>query len=279
MHRAGRSARSGAQRVGWVGRGTWSRLPPPLPCSPPRIAWSSDRRWRSEARAVLSGRSGLAEDAEAVDPRSGVRARRRRAGSRLDHSAAVVAERRREGAQPGRGVLHRGAAGDGVRRRRQLSPGLGRRGAGVRVAEGRAHHPRRLQGQRLDFVGGRTAPARAHRKPDPEVHAGRQVPVPGRPPRQEQGQPRHRELQQRRRHLRLSEDERSVRRRRLRQSPRDRPRRRHRRVQADVGRVRQHAGRQGAESARSRRDRDRSSSTWCTAFACRTTVWSTSPIA
>ena len=127
--------------------------------------------------------------------------------------------------------------------------GWGGEAPGVRVAEGRAHHPRRLQRQRLDFVGRRTAPARAHRESDSEVHAGGEVPVPGRASRQEQGQPRHRELQQRRRHLRLPEDQRSLRRRRLRQPPHHRARRRHRRVQADVGRVRQRARRCGAEQA------------------------------
>ena len=52
--------------------------------------------------------------------------------------------------------------------------------------------PRRLQRQRLDLVGRRTAAARADREPDSEVHAGREVSPAGRAPRQEQGQPRHR---------------------------------------------------------------------------------------
>ena len=96
--------------------------------------------------------------------------------------------------------------------------------------------------------------------------------------RPEQGQPRHRQLQQRRRHLRLPEDQRGVRRRRLRQPPRHRPRRRHGCVQADVGRVRQHAGRQRPEHVCSPRVRGRSSSTRCTASACRTTASCMSPI-
>ena len=87
----------------------------------------------------------------------------------------------------------------------------------------------------------------AQGEPDPEVHAGGEVPAADRPSRHEQGEPRHRQLQQRRRHLRLREDQRGVRRRRLRQPPRDRARRRHRQVQADVGRVRQSAGRCRAE--------------------------------
>ena len=49
--------------------------------------------------------------------------------------------------------------------------GWGGEGAGLRMAGGRARHPRRLQGQRLDLVGRRTAAARAHREPDSEVHA------------------------------------------------------------------------------------------------------------
>ena len=130
--------------------------------------------------------------------------------SRLDHPAAVVAERRREdartrkrsAARPAPPVMEFDAAGNYLQ-------GWGGEAPELRVAEGRAHHPRRLQRQRLDLVGRRTAPARADREPDPEVHAGRQVHLPGRPSRQEQGQPRHRELQQRRRHLRLPEDQRS----------------------------------------------------------------------
>ena len=128
-----------------------------------------------------------------------------------------------------------------------LRPGLGRPRRGLRVAGRRARHLRRPQGQRVGVVGRRAAPARRQGELHRQVHPRREVPAPDRPPRDEQGLARHGQLQQPRRHLRPSADQRGVRRRRLRQPAGDRARRRHRPVQADVGRLRQRPRRRRAE--------------------------------
>ena len=69
----------------------------------------------------------LAEDAGVVDPRTGLRHRRRRTGSRLADSASVVTEQRREGGKPRSEMLPVSAAGHGIRRLRTLHAGMGRR--------------------------------------------------------------------------------------------------------------------------------------------------------
>ena len=145
---------------------------------------------------------------------------------------------------PGAECCTRSAASHGIRRRRQLHPGLGRARAtatsGRRTSTASTSTTRTTSGSRRP--ADRACAKRTENLILKFTRDGK-VPAAGRPARQEQGEPRHRELQQRRRHLRVCEDQRGVRRRRLREPARHGPRRRHRRVQTDVGRLRQPAGR------------------------------------
>ena len=126
-----------------------------------RVATQAARR---SARTRLRGRPAVAVPAAAVDAGAGHRRGRRRQRSRVGAASTVVAHRRREGAEPRGGVLHRRAAGARVRRERPLPARLGRPGRRLRVARGRARHPRRPQAQRVDHLRRRPAALPAARR-------------------------------------------------------------------------------------------------------------------
>ena len=157
------------------------------------------------AGAEVRGRSGVAEAAsQQLGARQCDRRVGRRAGQRLDRPSQRHrrCQRRRSLRESADGrVLSPRAAGPQVqpgRRRRRL---LGRPWHRVRLAEVESRHLRGSQGRRMDWR------QRRHRRPRPEVHAGRQVHRPVRQAGAKQGQQRHRELQPRGEDLRRSEGE------------------------------------------------------------------------
>ncbi len=207
-----------------------------------------------DARPAFDGRPPVAGAAAAVDARPGHRRGRRRRRSRVGAASAVVAHRRREGAEPRGAMLHRGAAGARVRRRSgRYLRGWGGPGAGYEWPED--EHAIHVDHKRNVWITSAGGPRLSRRQGehDPEVHERRPLPAADRQARPEPGLARHRQREQRRRRLRRAHRQRALRRRRLRQPPRHRLRRRHRRLQADVGRLRQAARRRRVEGGDLRR--------------------------
>ena len=159
--------------------------------------------------------------------------RGRRKGSHLDPASAARRAGRTED----------WPAGHGIRCRRQLRAGLGRRWCRLRLALVGARHLRRSEGLRLGRRSGQ-------RRSDSDVHQGRQVRHADREGRPEEDEQGHEEFLEACRRVRLREDERTVRRRRLRKQTDHRIRRGYGCVQAHVGCVRKRARRR---------------STWCRA--------------